>query len=411
MTRSPVSPAVAALRDPRLIRARCAMVFAAAEAGETAHFALDLARMPDCAQRVLAELRRNYPDGAVPFHARWRHFAAGGVDRWGPLAQRLAERPPIARLRAAFDLAIVSVLLDAGAGPDWRYHERATGLVHARSEGLAVASLDMFAAGAFSADPHDPLRVDAARLETMSGPALAEAFQVGSGNALVGVEPRAALLRRLGAAIRAQPDLFGGEGRLGGLGDHLAATATGAGLPAAAILAALLAGLGPIWPPRVVLDGVALGDVGRHPAVRTGDATDGLVPFHKLSQWLAYSLIEPLVAHGVQVRDLDALTGLPEYRNGGLFLDAGVLVPRDADMLGRAHDATSELVVEWRALTVILLDLLAAAMRVELGLDAARLPLAKVLEGGSWTAGRRIARELRSDGRPPIAVISDGTVF
>jgi hypothetical protein len=34
-----------------------------------------------------------------------------------------------------------------------------------------------------------------------------------------------------------------------------------------------------------------------------------------------------------------------------------------------------------------------------------------MLEGGSWAAGRRIARSLRADGGSPITVISDGTVF
>jgi hypothetical protein len=118
-----------------------------------------------------------------------------------------------------------------------------------------------------------------------------------------------------------------------------------------------------------------------------------------------------LQAHGVAVQGLDALTGLPEYRNGGLFIDMGVLVPRHADVFSRDHDATSELVVEWRALTVCLLDRLAAAIRAARGQDAVSLPLAKVLEGGTWAAGRRIARTRRPDGGPPIAVISDGTVF
>lgn len=402
--------AIAHLRSPRAIRERCGMVFAAAEHGATQHFALDLRRMSSCTHYVARVMQENYPKGDVPFHARWRHFAVGGVDRWKPLAQRFVGRPAIERVRAAYELAIVSVLLDAGAGADWRYRE-AGGAVWSRSEGLAVASLDMFAAGAFSADADDPLRVDARVLAGLASDALARGFQIGPDNPLVGVPGRADLLHRLGAAILAQPALFGAEGRLGGLADHLVARAVDGALPATAILAAVLEGLGPIWPARVTVGGVALGDVGRHAAARAGDETDGLVPFHKLSQWLTYSLIEPLEWLGLRVVELDALTGLPEYRNGGLFLDAGVLVPRHADVLARPHDATSELVVEWRALTVCLLDRLAAAMRAELRLDAMRLPLAKVLEGGTWAAGRKIAREKRGDGRPPIAVVSDGTVF
>jgi hypothetical protein len=68
-------------------------------------------------------------------------------------------------------------------------------------------------------------------------------------------------------------------------------------------------------------------------------------------------------------------------------------------------------VVEWRSLTIVLLDRLAARIRQKLGLSADELPLMKVLEGGTWSAGRRIARQLRPDGSPPIAIASDGTVF
>jgi len=135
------------------------------------------------------------------------------------------------------------------------------------------------------------------------------------------------------------------------------------------------------------------------------------VPLHKLSQWLTYSLIEPLVHAGITVRDIDGLTGLAEYRNGGLFVDTGVLRLRDPADAARMHDVGSPLVVEWRSLTVALLDRLADALRRRLGLDAVSLPLAKVLEGGTWAAGRAIARARRADGAPPIAVRSDGTVF
>ena len=143
----------------------------------------------------------------------------------------------------------------------------------------------------------------------------------------------------------------------------------------------------------------------------TSDATNGLVPLHKLSQWLAYSLIEPLQWSGFTVTDIDGLTGLSEYRNGGLFIDVGVLQLRDPANAARQHEVSSPLVVEWRSLTVALLDKLAQEMRRRLDMDAKTLPLAKVLEGGSWAAGRVIARQKRSDGSPPLKIISDGTVF
>jgi hypothetical protein len=135
------------------------------------------------------------------------------------------------------------------------------------------------------------------------------------------------------------------------------------------------------------------------------------VPFHKLSQWLVYSLLEPFEWAGVKVTGLDALTGLPEYRNGGLLLDGGVIVPRHASDLARTWKPASEFVIEWRALTVTLLDELAALVRAELGATAEQLPLACILEGGTWAAGRQIARELREGGAPPVQIDSDGTVF
>ncbi|MDB5445789.1 MAG: uracil phosphoribosyltransferase, partial [Phenylobacterium sp.] len=301
--------------------------------------------------------------------------------------------------RAEFDLAIVSVLLDAGAGAAWRYRDAATGAELSRSEGLAVASLRLFEQGGLSADPARPLRADA--LGRLDAARLAEAFQAREDNPLVGLDGRAVLLRRLGEAV----------GRPGALYDEMAARASDRKLPAPVILEVLLERLGPIWPGRVALDGVSLGDCWRHPAIRRADATDGLVPLHKLSQWLAYSLIEPLQTSGVEVCDIDGLTGLAEYRNGGLFVDTGVLSLADPAAAGRSHAVDSPLVVGWRALTVALLDRLAPPVRERLGLAAADFPLARVLEGGTWAAGRRIARQRRADAGPPIIVISDGTVF
>jgi hypothetical protein len=247
----------------------------------------------------------------------------------------------------------------------------------------------------------------------MSGETLRRHFQVDAGNPLLGVEGRAALLRRLGATVAARPEIFshGDTPRPGGLFDHLVASAGRGSIAAPAVLSAVLRHLGPVWPSRLELGGLPLGDCWRHPALTTGDATSGLVPLHKLSQWLSYSLLEPLQTAGLAVTDIDGLTGLAEYRNGGLFIDTGVLVLRDPADLQRSHTVDSTLVVEWRALTVALLDRLATLIRRRLQMDAEALPLAKILQGGTWAAGRQVARRLRSDGGPPLAVVSDGTVF
>jgi hypothetical protein len=384
------------------VRARCESVYAAVARGQGRHFGLDRGRLGVVADRVAAITRRRYPDLAVPCHSRWRHFSAGGIDR----ACLVAAGADVAeRTRARVDLAVVSVLLDAGAGPAWRYREAETGQVWGRSEGLAIASLRAMQQGFFSTDPTTPWRADAEALQQMTPARLAIAFQHGGDNRLLGLDARARLLRRLGAVCAADRDRFGAAARPGRLFDYWRAVAPR--LAAAEILRTLLEALGPIWPAGPILGGIPLGDCGHHPAV----PGDGLVPFHKLSQWLAYSLVEPLAAGGIEVGGLDGLTGLAEYRNGGLFIDGGVVVPHDAELLARPLPPTSEPVVEWRALTVALLDRLATEVRARLGKRPDEFPLACVLEGGSWAAGREIAREHRPDGAAPITIVSDGTLF
>jgi hypothetical protein len=397
------------LRTPEAVRERCHAVLALAEQDALPHFALDLARMDATADYVAAVIRENYPDRAIPYHSRWRHFEAGGIDRWGMLVGSLhgCSADELARLR--LDLCTVSVLLDAGAGPNWIFHETDTGQTLARSEGLAVASLHAFRHGLFSGDPQRPLRADADGLSRLSEAALAAAFQVSPNNPLAGVAGRAALLRNLGRALRDRPDLVGADARMGGLLDLWRARASNGVLPARELLTTILEVLAPIWPGRLTLGGANLGDVWRHPMLRGEGPGAGLVPFHKLSQWLSYSIVEVLEQASIKVGALDELTGLAEYRNGGLFIDLGVLRLRDPSLAVAPLPVDHAAIVEWRALTVALLDRLAPMLRIRLG--AAELPLARLLQGGTWDAGRRLARERRADGSPPLVVLSDGTVF
>jgi hypothetical protein len=375
------------LRTPVAIRERAERMLKYVEDGRSSWFSVDPNGLEAAVQATLDVTRKRFADpAAIPFHSRWRHFEAGGRNRWAALAPRLASLPREEVARRRIDLAVVSVLLDAGAGPDWRYREPGTDETYARSEGLGVASFQMFASGLFSRDAKgDPLRADAERLATLTPMDIAMGFQVKAHNPMTGLEGRAGLLQKLGSI---------GLERPGALFDVVA---TRTEVTASSILAAVLDKLSPIWPSPV-------GDVWRHPAI-------GFVPFHKLSQWMSYSLVEPIEGAGLKVVDLDALTGLPEYRNGGLLVDAGALRPKQSALLTGTFAPGDEAIVEWRALTVALLDRIGQHVRLHLGLDAARLPLVKVLEAGTWFAGRALAAARRPGGGPPIAVASDGTVF
>ena len=397
---------IAYLRSPAAIRERCGQLFALAIEGQSRYFTCDLTQLIKVADYVIEVMRGEYPDLEIPFHSRWRHFEIAGVPRLTQLDSQLAGLTPVEKVAAKFDLAIVSVLLDAGAGNDWRYDEQETGLNLVRSEGLAVASFQMFCQGAFSS--HNLPQVDAQRLQAFTEAELTTGFQVNTNNPLVGIPGRLKLLQKLGQVLVDSPNLFGNENpRPGNLVNYLLGKSQNRKLAATTVFSAVLEGLSEIWPSRLEIAGVNLGDVWQHPAV----ADDGLVPFHKLSQWLTYSLLEPLQELGLVITGLDALTGLPEYRNGGLCIDLGLINPKHPDVLHLSHSVGSEVIVEWRALTVILLDQIAATVRQKLGMSSEELPLVKILQGGTWTAGRKIAAELRIAGTSPIKIDSDGTVF
>ncbi|MHC5737344.1 URC4/urg3 family protein [Nostoc sp.] len=397
---------IAYLRSPVAIRERCEQLFALVTEGQSRYFTCDLMQLTKVADYAIEVMRCEYPDLEIPFHSRWRHFEVGGVPRLAQLDSHLAGLTPVEKAAAKFDLAIVSVLLDAGAGNNWRYDEQETGLNLTRSEGLAIASFQMFCQGAFSS--HSLPQVDAQKLQAFTEAELTTGFQVNTKNPLVGISGRLRLLQKLGQVLVSSPNLFGNENpRPGNLVNYLLGKSQNGQLAAASVFSAVLEGLSEIWPTRLEVAGINLGDVWQHPAVRD----DGLVPFHKLSQWLTYSLLEPLQELGLVITSLDALTGLPEYRNGGLCIDLGLVNPKHPDVLHSSHSVASEVIVEWRALTVILLDQIAATVREKLSMSPEELPLVKILQGGTWTAGRKIAAELRIAGTSPIQIDSDGTVF
>ncbi len=150
----PVTPDTAAamsLLSADAVRQRAHRLLAIGVGDRLAHFRIDLARLDAAADLVAETTRKAYPGLEVPFHSRWRHFVVGGQDRWAATESAMPLRDRFERARAQFDLAITSVLLDAGAGPHWSYRDAATGAQVGRSEGLALASLAMFADGALSA--------------------------------------------------------------------------------------------------------------------------------------------------------------------------------------------------------------------------------------------------------------------
>ena len=281
-----------------------------------------------------------------------------------------------------------------------------------RSEGLAIASYEMFSQGLFSSDPASTFQADVQGLINLTESQLITGFQVNENNPLTGIKGRLELLKKLGETLSNYPHLFGKNNpRPGKLADYFLTQTHNNQLSAVIVLTAILEGLGDIWPGRLTLNQVNLGDVWYYPGLEILDSEYPFVPFHKLSQWLTYSLLEPLQDLGLEIIDLEQLTGLAEYRNGGLILDLGLLELKDINLSKQQHKPDASVIIEWRSLTIIILDKIAEIIRQKLNLTPQEFPLVKVLQGGTWNAGREIAKQRRFDGSPPLKLDSDGTVF
>lgn len=389
------------LLSPQAIRQSAEKIFELTKEGKT-HFDYHAEKFDDVVNYVIEVINENYPTHNIPFHSRWGHFKAAGINRADALNGKIKNLDALEQARIKLDLVITSVLLDAGAGAAWAYNEKSSGKSINRSEGLGVASFYLFMEGALS--EKGELKATAKGLQSLSKEKLENVFQVSSSNPLVGVEGRLQLLQNLGKTIEQKTDLFPG-GRPGNLVDYLLKR-YGKNITGPQLLRAVLDGLGEIWPGRVKIGGVNLGDAWSYSKV-----PGGLAVFHKLSQWMTYSLIEPLLEAGFVITDVDKLTGLAEYRNGGLLVDRGLVTLKNSALIDSSHRPDSELIIEWRGLTIALLDRIGAEVQKKLGKAPSEFPLAKVLEGGTWWAGRKAAKALRSDSSPPLKIESDGTVF
>ncbi|KAI1770016.1 DUF1688-domain-containing protein [Hypoxylon cercidicola] len=453
------------LRSLGSVRERSKIVTDKALRNSLNHFDVDMARFPDVVSFVCGIIKRDFdpPFLSIPPHGRYQHFCVGGRDR---IANLLATFPDTVdsaeKCRRIVDLFLVSVLLDAGAGTSWSFKSAENGRIYRRSEGLAIASLEMFKAGLFSGNPTNKFQVDKDGLRKLTVEQLAKGMQSGPGNEVAGLEGRAQLLIRLGSALASKVDFFGDDGRPGNMIDYLLAhpTTQASSTPIVVLPVlwnVLMSGLAHIWPAsRTAIDGISLGDawpcssMPQHtpppsspgfspfPNSTSGQSAapwESILPFHKLTQWLTYSLMQPMQnLLRIQLAGTELLTGLPEYRNGGLFIDLGVLTLKNDDMerglqnyneycqragtkgveVAPMFEPSDDVIVEWRGVTVGFLDKLLVEVNKALKkeLNGGELSLAQLLEAGSWKGGREIAEVSRPNTKePPILIDSDGTVF
>lgn len=412
------------------------------------NFNVDLTKSSTVVDFVIETIKQKYPTveslDTIPVHGRYQHFEGNGKPRLTDLIKtQWADKSDLEICRRLIDLFIVSVLLDAGAGNQWKYTE-SDGTIVTRSEGIAVASLDMFKNGLFSSQD-DKYQVDGKKLASLDEAEFAAGLQVTKKNPIAGFEGRLELMRRLGRTLLEKQAVFGSDARPGRMVDYLLANKVDKSdgkllLDLEDLWEVLMSNLQPIWPTegRIRVYGEVIGDAwilqNRVDYCKKQLDTDTLpewaqvVTFHKLLQWLTYSLFRPLTEYGkFEILNANYMTGLPEYRNGGLFVDLGLLSLKK-DKLAKGLEFSKkvgfnpaiptfipedDVIVEWRSCTICLLDRLLQLVNEAMGIAGTEheMSLPQMIEAGSWSSGRRVAKQLRSNGGPPIELFADGTVF
>lgn len=215
----PTTKPAAYLRSIQSVRDRSKIVLMRAKSNSLNHFNVDMSKFQETADYVVSIIKRDFAGDYenIPPHGRWQHFEVGGRPR---VTQLLQSWPTTIdnqeRTRRLIDLFLVSVLLDAGAGTSWSYKSKESGRTYTRSEGLAVASLEMFKAGYFSSNKGQPHQVDANGLRNITVETLAKGMQVSDTNPMSGLEGRAGLLIRLASSLH-NAELWGMEGRPGNM--------------------------------------------------------------------------------------------------------------------------------------------------------------------------------------------------
>jgi hypothetical protein len=247
--------------------------------------------------------------------------------------------PELEKVRRLVDLTVISVLTDAGAGGGWTFldshrHE------YSKSEGLAIASYEMFLDGFFSSDRAVPHRVNSLGLREINLEDLAKRYQVSQTNPILGLEGRLKKLHDLGVSLDEHPELFGAEcPRPGNMVDYLLnltkpdSTNTPQ-LSVQWLWQTVIEGMSKCWPAKAIL-GLSNGDIWQCTAIKEpGKPGSDMVPLHKLPQWLMFSLIEIFERFlHIKFQNMELLTGLAEYRNGGLFLDTGAIKLKRQDVV------------------------------------------------------------------------------
>jgi GTP cyclohydrolase II len=366
------------LKNISKVRESCQEVYNYVKNNKSKYFKINEDKLESGSEYIANYTKNKYPNLNINYHSRLSH-----IENWENEILKW-DCDITEKIKRMIDLTFISVFLDAGAGNKWTYIK--DGKKYNRSEGLAMAAFDMFNNGVFSSDSALPTRVNSHKLKNLSRDDLINGFQLTKKNYLIGLDGRLDLLKNFGKILDKNKKYFGKEiARPGNIIDHLGTNQ---------------------------IDFNELSNIIFNFSELTQDVhihTDlkMYIPYHKLLQWLLYSLIDLFMKFRINVINTETLTALPEYRNGGMIIDLGIIEIKDKTLFNKKHDINSDLIIEWRCLTVILIDIIKEKVNIILN---SNLHLGQLLESGTWKIGRELAKKNRN-GLSPFTILSNGTVM
>jgi GTP cyclohydrolase II len=377
--------------------------------------------------KIEKELNENYKKNKKFInHSRLNHFEYNKKDYFKILHDENWKTDKIEKLRRSTELIIISCLLDAGAGDNWKYYSIKTNEFHKRSEGLGLCTLQMYEDGLFSSDPANPYMVNAYGLKNLSLQKFMNYFQINDNNDLIGITNRYSIIKKLSLILESNTDYYGYESpRLGNIVDfiNLNYNITESGIKDHLIYDILVKSLKHIWENENSFVKLP-GDIWIHPDFK--DPSNMYADhffFNKILQWINFSVIDYYEKFtNIEIIQTDILLPLSEYRNGGLLIDENIIslknslnpkcdcdccIPTQNNTLDKKLKANSPIIIEWRAITINLLK----KLFIKIKPIFKNLTISQFLENGSWIAGRKIAYKKRDSGNPPLNILLDGVYF
>ena len=341
------------------------------------YFEINLEKLDQTVDDLLEFILKKYPKMNIGMHSRLNH-----IPEWYDLVQKW-KCPLNEKIKRLIDLLFVSVLLDGGSGENWKYISN--NIEYRRSEGLGKCVYNMFISGFFSLDEKQPYKVDMNRIKLINLDEFKNEFQISKDNILIGLENRLENLVNF-SKFMINNDNFNINNNIrpGNIFDK--------------IYNNLEIDLDKLY--EIIFSfSPIINDVHYYKPL------DVYVPFHKILQWLSYSLIDLFKKFNISIRSDNYLTALPEYRNGGFLIDSNIINFKNNNLKNIFHEINSDIIIELRASTIVLIDIIKDKINIK---KKNNLNISQVLEGGTWRYGRYLANK---NNISPIKIKSNGIIF